>query len=317
MANTFKNATARAIGTTATAVGFPTGVPDDSQITCIGMTCANVSSEVISVDVTLEKYSSFEQVTGLTIANAAFGLTSSAVGSGTLSATGGGGTGFAGTYTTNSSGSLDTVTITNGGSGYTSVPTIVVSGNTTTRGGVISNVTANGMEMKFTDTDHGMSINDAFRMTTTGTFPAGDSGANPTIVLAVDTNIYVWMGFDAAGEGSGFTDDTWIPSMTRADDEGGLYFENAGTGTHSWYQTASVVTATTSSASGNTDITHLVKSAPIPVGGSLVVLGGEFKLVLQDSATGGGSTSTTGNQILVKSNVASSVDVVMSYLEIT
>ena len=59
MANTFKNATARAIGTTATAVGFPTGVPDDSQITCIGMTCSNVSSEVISVDFTLEKYSSF------------------------------------------------------------------------------------------------------------------------------------------------------------------------------------------------------------------------------------------------------------------
>jgi hypothetical protein len=120
MANAFKNATAAAIGTTATPVGFTTGVPDDSQVTCIGMTCANVSSEVISIDVTLEVY---------------------------------------------------------------------VSG------------------------------------------------------------------------------------------------------------------------SANTGITHLVKSAPIPVGGSLIVLGGEFKLVLQDTAG--------GNQILVKSNVASSVDAVMSYLEIT
>jgi hypothetical protein len=119
MANTFKNVTAQAIGTTATVVGFATGVPDNSQVTCIGMTCANVANEVVSVDVTLEVY---------------------------------------------------------------------------------------------------------------------DVG-------------------------------------------------------------------------GNTGITHLVKAAPIPVGGSLVVLGGDQKVVMQDTAG--------GNQIKVKSNVASSVDVVMSYLEIT
>jgi len=120
MANAFKNVTAQAIGTTATVVGFATGVPDNSQVTCIGMTCANVVNEVISVDVTLE------------------------------------------------------------------------------------------------------------------------------------------------------------------------VFVNGGT---------------------NTGITHLVKAAPIPVGGSLVVLGGDQKVVMQDTAG--------GNQIKVKSNVASSVDVVMSYLEIT
>ena len=119
MANTFKNVTAQAIGTTATVVGFATGVPDNSQVTCIGMTCANVANEVVSVDVTLEVY---------------------------------------------------------------------------------------------------------------------DVG-------------------------------------------------------------------------GNTGITHLVKAAPIPVGGSLVVLGGDQKVVMQDTAG--------GNQIKVKSNVASSIDVVMSYLEIT
>ena len=46
---------------------------------------------------------------------------------GTLSATGGGGSSFAGTYTVDGSGTIDTVTITNVGTGYTSLPTIVVS----------------------------------------------------------------------------------------------------------------------------------------------------------------------------------------------
>ena len=48
-------------------------------------------------------------------------------GNGTLSATGGGGSGFAGTYTV-VGGAIATVKVTSGGSGYTSVPTIVVSG---------------------------------------------------------------------------------------------------------------------------------------------------------------------------------------------
>jgi hypothetical protein len=46
---------------------------------------------------------------------------------GTLSATGGGGSSFAGTYTVDGSGTINTVTITNAGTGYTSLPTIVVS----------------------------------------------------------------------------------------------------------------------------------------------------------------------------------------------
>jgi len=45
---------------------------------------------------------------------------------GTLSATGGGGSSFAGTYTVDA-GVIDSVTITNAGTGYTSLPTIVVS----------------------------------------------------------------------------------------------------------------------------------------------------------------------------------------------
>jgi len=46
---------------------------------------------------------------------------------GTLSGTGGGGSGFAGTYTA-SGGAINSVTLTNGGGGYTSAPTIVMSG---------------------------------------------------------------------------------------------------------------------------------------------------------------------------------------------
>jgi len=52
--------------------------------------------------------------------------------------------------------------------------------------------------------------------------------------------------------------------------------------------------------------TYLVKDAPIPTGGALVVVGGDQKVVLD-----------TGDVIQVKSNTATSADVVMSMLDIT
>jgi len=52
--------------------------------------------------------------------------------------------------------------------------------------------------------------------------------------------------------------------------------------------------------------TYLVKSAPVPAGGSIVVVGGDQKVVLE-----------TGDSVKVASNTASSVDVTMSILEIT
>ena len=52
--------------------------------------------------------------------------------------------------------------------------------------------------------------------------------------------------------------------------------------------------------------TALVKTAPIPSGGSLIVVGGDQKVVLE-----------TGDGIFVTSDTASSADVVMSILEIT
>ena len=50
----------------------------------------------------------------------------------------------------------------------------------------------------------------------------------------------------------------------------------------------------------------IVKEAPIPSGGSLVVVGGDQKVVME-----------TGDSMRVKSDTASSLDVIMSILEIT
>mgnify|MGYP000107702264 CR=1 FL=1 len=51
---------------------------------------------------------------------------------------------------------------------------------------------------------------------------------------------------------------------------------------------------------------HIIKNAPIMPGGTLVVVGGDQKLVLE-----------TGNTIKVVSTVAASVDVIVSILELT
>ena len=50
----------------------------------------------------------------------------------------------------------------------------------------------------------------------------------------------------------------------------------------------------------------IIKSSPIPSGTSIVVIGGDGKVVLN-----------AGDIIKVQSNVASSIDVVLSYLEQT
>ena len=58
--------------------------------------------------------------------------------------------------------------------------------------------------------------------------------------------------------------------------------------------------------SGAEDKVFLVKDAPIPVGGSLVVVGGDQKLVMEP-----------GDTIKVTSDTATSADVVVSHLDIT
>ena len=52
--------------------------------------------------------------------------------------------------------------------------------------------------------------------------------------------------------------------------------------------------------------TYITKSAPVPSGGTLVLMGGDQKLVM-----------VTGDSIKVTSSAASSVDAVLSILEIT
>jgi len=69
--------------------------------------------------------------------------------------------------------------------------------------------------------------------------------------------------------------------------------------------TASQVLITAVVNDGSND-THLIKDAPVPSGGSIVIVGGDQKVVLE-----------TTHSVKVSSNTASSVDVVMSILEIT
>ena len=69
--------------------------------------------------------------------------------------------------------------------------------------------------------------------------------------------------------------------------------------------TSGVISVTATLHDG-TNTTHIVKDAPIPTGGSLVLLGGDQNVVLM-----------TGDKIIVTSNTASSADVIMSFLEIT
>jgi hypothetical protein len=58
--------------------------------------------------------------------------------------------------------------------------------------------------------------------------------------------------------------------------------------------------------SGAEDNVYLVKNAPIPVGGALVVVGGDQKVVMEP-----------GDKITVVSDTASSADVLLSHLDIT
>jgi hypothetical protein len=69
--------------------------------------------------------------------------------------------------------------------------------------------------------------------------------------------------------------------------------------------TASQVLITATVNDGSND-THLIKDAPVPSGGSIVIVGGDQQVVLE-----------TADSVKVQSSAASSVDVVMSILEIT
>lgn len=63
------------------------------------------------------------------------------------------------------------------------------------------------------------------------------------------------------------------------------------------------VDATLDTGSANT---YLIKTAPVPIGGTLIVVGGDQKVVLE-----------AGDQVRVESDTANSADVIMSILEIS
>jgi hypothetical protein len=67
--------------------------------------------------------------------------------------------------------------------------------------------------------------------------------------------------------------------------------------------TANQIKASVKVTSGATTV-YLIKDAPIPVGGALVPLGGDQKVVLE-----------TGDIIKVVTDTAASADVLLSYLE--
>ena len=69
--------------------------------------------------------------------------------------------------------------------------------------------------------------------------------------------------------------------------------------------TASAIDVDATLNDGTNDF-YIVKEAPVPVGSSLVVIGGDQKVVMMP-----------GDSIKVKSSAATSADAVMSILEIT
>lgn len=69
--------------------------------------------------------------------------------------------------------------------------------------------------------------------------------------------------------------------------------------------TAAAITVDVEHNDGSND-TYIVKGATVPTGGSLVVVGGDQKVVLE-----------AGDSVKVTSSAATSCDVIMSILEIT
>ena len=69
--------------------------------------------------------------------------------------------------------------------------------------------------------------------------------------------------------------------------------------------TTSVIEVDATLNDGSNDF-YIVKNAPVPAGGALVAVGGDQKVVLMP-----------GDSIKVKSDTATSADVIMSILEIT
>jgi hypothetical protein len=80
--------------------------------------------------------------------------------------------------------------------------------------------------------------------------------------------------------------------------------------TNSTIEASATFSQGANSANAGANTVYLIKSVVIPAGSSLVVVGGDQKLVLV-------ANSSTSDFIEVSSNTASSIDVMMSVLEVT
>jgi hypothetical protein len=70
-------------------------------------------------------------------------------------------------------------------------------------------------------------------------------------------------------------------------------------------KSVSAVTADVFIRDASANDTYIVKAAPIPSGGSLIVAGGDLKVVLE-----------VGDKVMVQSSVAASLDAIVSMLEV-
>ena len=154
------------------------------------------------------------KVTGVTIVAGGSSITA-----GSLAFSGGGGTGAAGTYTV-ASGVIDTITITNAGSGYTSLPTVVGNGssvNATLTAVVDSVVTIGSFTLSCTTTDTSVSLITAATSTLAIGMSVSGTGipSGATIVAILTTTTFT---ISSAATASGTVTLTFSGSGIRAGD---------------------------------------------------------------------------------------------------
>jgi hypothetical protein len=98
----------------------------------------------------------------------------------------------------------------------------------------------------------------------------------------------------ASSVGTSSVDIYTTPALTSTTVIGLSIANKVGTG---------ITTSATITKGGTT--VYLIKAAPIPSGGALILFGGDQKLVLE-----------TGNKISIITNTLTSADVVLSFLEV-
>lgn len=106
-----------------------------------------VKQTINTIEIFVDTYYPSVSLSSLTIANGGSGYTPNLTAT-ALTFTGGGGSGAAGTFTTDASGIINSVSLTDAGSGYITPPTITFSAGAGSNGSIIAslnNFTSNGL----------------------------------------------------------------------------------------------------------------------------------------------------------------------------